>query len=784
MKWSYWDSPWGGLLHRLWCFLLPVSLIAWSTVSVAVQISPGNAYSVQMHVHGPFSEGTASISSATNEARNIGLDILWWSDHDFMLSRYHDITTSLFEGDPESINAGEDWVPNNGILASKTKYWSLTLSSDVDSYSGEISDERAYEGSKSFRVQATSSTTRFRPLNYEFRSNLNRVRSHPLVAQDTMHIAIYPEQMGIDARAMVDVFMSRHGMQNAKRLILHYYLDNEPLAAPFREGSIYNVPLTYVPNEWNYYELPVTEDAIAGFPEHIGEDNNSRNIRIGVETRLGATGVAFFDEFRIVSLLDHPHIYQRQGELLDLVESMKPEVTQLQGVEISQFKPHLNEFSLNAELPDYDQLALEGGFADPVTGWIDQYDEYGKYVTSRIVEIAHERGGLVSLNHAFGTQSSGTSNEDPGVTRDLLIAKNAYGADLLEVGYRNRGYQDLQTHLWLWDEMIRAGIYMTGTGISDSHDMQPGSMTNNPNNFVSWIYASSPTKADLLDGMKRGRIFFGDLILFDGTVDLATSSGHIMGQIVLTDRGEVTVGMHMDGLAVNDEVRVILNGNVYQTYTANQALFEAEIDVPLNGHDWLRVEAYRADGEAKVFSNPIHFTQSVPSGGLDSWKGAIDLTGIQTTKLENLTLSSVNIAPNGAGSSLDMEISATGGTITLDYSAHGTPTDVVFQNVSGEWSLDENDMLTISSLSGDGTITIIVNVQHFADGDLAPWDNPDGLINAADVLIATQLVLGLRLNPGPLQYAHGDMNIDGVIDLADLILIQQTVLQQVGILIQ
>ena len=42
---------------------------------------------------------------------------------------------------------------------------------------------------------------------------------------------------------------------------------------------------------------------------------------------------------------------------------------------------------------------------------------------------------------------------------------------------------------------------------------------------------------------------------------------------------------------------------------------------------------------------------------------------------------------------------------------------------------------------------IIVDTQSSADGDLAPWDNPDGQINAADVLIAEQLVLGQRI-PG------------------------------------
>ena len=62
------------------------------------------------------------------------------------------------------------------------------------------------------------------------------------------------------------------------------------------------------------------------------------------------------------------------------------------------------------------------------------------------------------------------------------------------------------------------------------------------------------------------------------------------------------------------------------------------------------------------------------------------------------------------------------------------------------------------------------------DGDLAPWGAPDGKINGADVLIAAQLVLGLR-TAGSLQVAHGDMNLDGVFDLSDLLLIQKAVFQ-------
>jgi hypothetical protein len=71
---------------------------------------------------------------------------------------------------------------------------------------------------------------------------------------------------------------------------------------------------------------------------------------------------------------------------------------------------------------------------------------------------------------------------------------------------------------------------------------------------------------------------------------------------------------------------------------------------------------------------------------------------------------------------------------------------------------------------------LVCNAEIVADGDLAPWDAPDGEFNGADVMIATQLVLGQR-TAGLLQYAHGDINQDEVIDLADLLLIQQAVLQ-------
>ncbi len=67
----------------------------------------------------------------------------------------------------------------------------------------------------------------------------------------------------------------------------------------------------------------------------------------------------------------------------------------------------------------------------------------------------------------------------------------------------------------------------------------------------------------------------------------------------------------------------------------------------------------------------------------------------------------------------------------------------------------------------------------YADGDLAPLGTPDGLINTADYLVATRIVLD-HVSPTDLEYAHGDLYPtgapDGVINIQDLLLLQQRLL--------
>lgn len=67
----------------------------------------------------------------------------------------------------------------------------------------------------------------------------------------------------------------------------------------------------------------------------------------------------------------------------------------------------------------------------------------------------------------------------------------------------------------------------------------------------------------------------------------------------------------------------------------------------------------------------------------------------------------------------------------------------------------------------------------YADGDLAPIDAPDGIVNLGDYLVAHSLALGSAA-PSPTQLAHGDVfppaAPDGEITIQDSSLLQRRLL--------
>ena len=72
-------------------------------------------YSVQMHLHGSMSEGSGSMRGANVQAKKIGLDVLWWTDHDWRMA-YHTYADGYdFEADGLSADRPVPYPPGTDL---------------------------------------------------------------------------------------------------------------------------------------------------------------------------------------------------------------------------------------------------------------------------------------------------------------------------------------------------------------------------------------------------------------------------------------------------------------------------------------------------------------------------------------------------------------------------------------------------------------------------------------------------------------------------------------------
>jgi len=80
--------------------------------------------------------------------------------------------------------------------------------------------------------------------------------------------------------------------------------------------------------------------------------------------------------------------------------------------------------------------------------------------------------------------------------------------------------------------------------------------------------------------------------------------------------------------------------------------------------------------------------------------------------------------------------------------------------------------------------TALLNAAQYVAGDLAPRGNPDGQLNAADLLVLTQLVNGV-ITATPTEQIVGDVgplnSADGVLDVRDMLVLQRAVLGKMAL---
>lgn len=551
------------------------------------------AWSVQLHIHGSLSEGTGSMSHQIDQAREHGLDVLWWTDHDYYLQPGGALLVDGFDFD-------------SGGLAVEQAFWPVgsRLSVEWEAIDGDalhplssVGGEAAAAGAAGWRLELPST-----PFDDAWQSRRWRLGTRPAVnyrpllgeVRLTFRVRpLYAASPDAELRVCTPLSEVVGGVQNRVCLV-HGTLD----ATLLDDGVDVSLPIDAEPGVFTEISLDLSELARERYPD-LGEDQHAEFIDVEVRARSGGRASYDVDEFRFEQDVTGQDLMDAQRAFV--AGRTAPEVEQLVGQEVSLTGggSHLGAFGSDVPVLSYADLG-DGG-------------------TPEAVAFIHDHGGLVAWNHLFGFNFGLTLNASEraeavdAATQDLL-ATSVHGADMLEVGYRERE-APLQDFLTVWDSLSVEGVIVTGIGSSDLH--APMEWPSWLNNFVTWVVADAPEEPLLLEGLGKGEAFFGDPHLYEGGdawLSLGTGDGARMGQVVAGAAGPVDVIVELDPAREGDEVRLVENGAVIQTWGVEAAgAFTGTVPVDPSGTAVVRAEVWTSAGQAALFTNPIYFFDSAPA---------------------------------------------------------------------------------------------------------------------------------------------------------------------------
>ncbi len=588
-----------------------LSRLDWIPPAAAASVE--GSLSMAMHVHSSFSEGSGSMGSHLAHAQANGVDVIWWTDHDTWMDGLGLRETVHFTSLTDEVGDGQAaWI------------WEQTTSGSLTGGStGGIVDTPASPLDTvplgSLLVRAESTGTSRASLGFYADSQPAKWNYRSRLPGQTLYIEVNPTSIGSNAYLELLVTSSYHpaiAERRAGTYRMSYRFGGS--GAPgdrVADGltGIVTVPVT--PGTWNSVALNPADDFAALFPGLDVRDLSLFGLDLTAVSN-GAIASGYFDYLRFSRQSSGQMPLQTQADLEAAYAARYPTVAQRQGLEVSKGTTHLNWFGGAVTLPDYD--------------YTDGYDDF---LRETMVPFIHDRGGLVSYNHPFGT-GSGSPLDKPAQdellrqTAERIVANGALGADVLEVGYPLRGGVDLRHHVGLWDICSRNALFLTGNGVTDAHHGTDWARLSNDWTTSAW--STSSAEATLLASLLAGRAWCGSLTRFRGALDLLVDRQCPMGSVSvsLLDRRRLTVTA-ID-LPAGSRLQVIQGRvdyagpgqpqtmtRVVKTYQATAiATGSVSLSVTTDVSSFVRSQVLDATGVVVALSNPVWLLREQPPNGV------------------------------------------------------------------------------------------------------------------------------------------------------------------------
>lgn len=569
--------------------------------------------SMAMHIHSSWSEGVASMQTHLDQATRAGVDVSWWTDHDFRMAEHGFPDVVHMNGPGELVN-GVQWTwaeHTDGALATSELTWDTAMASpgdDAPAGSLLLSATSSGPGPASIAVQGSAT---------------NSVVQRSVYGQ-TIEIDVFPTSVSVDSTLSVTLTPRwRPAMTGrpAGEHTLTYIVDGTQDAGRTVSGLDGRIRVPARQGQWNTLRLMIPERDLARFwPDIDSRDAAMFDLTLSAVSTVQRPARGWFDLVRISRPPRSANAALRmQAAVMKGYSHRFPAVRQYQGLEVSLIKPsHVNWFGPRITMPEFKGSGPTID-PDPAAG-------------IAAVELIHSSGGLASYNHPFGTAHPA---ELPPAGQDALraavvasvLGDRAIGCAILEVGYPSRGGVDLDRHSQLWDVCSRNALFLTGTGLSDDYSGQD--WLGQESNFVTYAHARSRELHHLLPTLSAGDVFFADPALFAGTIELIVDGAAPMGSVTISRERTRNVRVACTGLPAGSVVRVVrgtvnLAGpGVPEPGTSASELPASDwrrgyvdLGIDTSAPRFVRVEVRTAAGQVIALSNPVWLLRDDPTGDI------------------------------------------------------------------------------------------------------------------------------------------------------------------------
>ncbi|WP_433208524.1 hypothetical protein ACQP00_43435 [Dactylosporangium sp. CS-047395] len=521
----------------------------------------GNAQpiSMAMHIHGPFSEGTASFSAHFEQARKHDVDVIWWTDHDFRIAAFGHRQAVHFDGASEPEN-GEDWKWAKELEGKPTGTVAAFVASPHSPQDGT---------GKALRLASKGKGI----LWYRGQSWNNTMNS--CIADTELTLDLLPETLPADGSLLFELQLSNHPGKGV--LTLRYQIGPFPAVTHTAKGAVGTVRLPIKPAQWQEFTFVLVDDVAKLWPDIAAGDNALTGLRIGTQNAGFVVDRLTFHRSRRAGQAGE----QLRAEVIAAAAVKHGAgITHFRALEVSLVR-HLNWFGGDLRFPSFPNPPIRDNNAD---------------LTASMVRYLKAHGGLVCWNHPMDV-----AKRDELVK--LMLDRDFLGVDLVEIG--RKPYDDL---LWVLDVAARNALFFTAVGSSDDHDAKD--WAKEPEHDITYVWANSTAQADLLAALAKGAAWFTDLARYRGSLDLRIGGVSHMGAVLLR-KTPVTVEAIATGLPSGAKAEVIV-GVADEAGTVPSKKVEKSKTVTVQPGHYVRVQVRLAGGDIVGVSNPLWVLAKAP----------------------------------------------------------------------------------------------------------------------------------------------------------------------------